>query len=178
MRRFRIGFAWIAVATVILLGGLAISPSRVAAAPDHITYRFRLPWALLLGSAAAALVVSGVTCGTAEVGLLRLFAALPAAMASFLFVVAYDLSRTHVTLTPTTMTLPAAGILREHPTVAYDEIRVVVISREQLVLHLKDDRDVAIPRGDLVRAAADDLLAALERNRVTHVHLPPASARP
>jgi hypothetical protein len=166
MFRLRLTFVLIGLAAAFLfLSARFDGPIRYAST-DHIAYRHPTRDVVLSGAAAISLAVATVLFASVRMGRYRWLAVVPGVMAAVLALVAVDTARSHVTFSSTAVTLPAAGFFREHPTLVYAELAGVTLGQKELLFYFKDGRSLAIPRGDLVRAASKDLIAALEGHNI------------
>ena len=100
---------------------------------------------------------------------MAVLALLPAALGVVLVCGTFDLATSHVTIGPSSITLPAAGFpFRRHERIAFGEMAGVMVERESRVITFakKDRTSVTIPMGDLVTTSLKRIADALETHDI------------
>jgi hypothetical protein len=167
----------IALVLIFITAGILFSLVKLHPVPYRTTnvepqiarYAFPIYFSVHIAIASLSLFVAALFFATTPGVLFRVFSLLPFASGLVLAGAALDTATSHVSLTPTTARLPAAGFpFRHHHTLEFATLAAVTLDprSDEICLYKTDRTSVTLPIGDLITAALPELSRALELHHV------------
>jgi hypothetical protein len=167
-----VGWGSLVVAIAALKFASGTGHPVIVHAGELAIYRFNVGMVVLTAVACLAILICALAIATAKIGLLRIAALVPAAMAVLLALVTIDTIHSHVTVGPQYVEVPQMGLWnRPHSQFKYDDLAAVVHDPKERNLHFirKNGEAITVPRGDLSTAALPAIVNALREHNVHFV---------